>query len=190
MFLTRTLVLLAFGCAAALGMEERTPEARLLSLKKVLNRYLVENRDVSIHYELYNVGDATAVNVKLIDRTFPPSDFDVVSGSLEATFPKIPAGTNVTHSVVVRPNKYGMFNFTSAEVTYELGERNSEIRRSLTTEPGQGGIMPEVDFERRFSPHYLDWAVFLLLCMPSLLVPFLLYNSSKSKYENLAKKSK
>lgn len=156
----------------------------------MLNRYLVENRDVSIDYELYNVGDAAAVNVKLVDRTFPPSDFDVVSGSLEATFPKIPPGTNVTHSVVVRPNKYGIFNFTAAEVTYELGEGNPEVRSSLTTEPGQGGIMAEVEFERRFSPHYLDWLVFLMLSLPSLLVPFLLYNSSKMKYENLAKKTK
>lgn len=171
--------------------QDRVPEARLLCLKKVLNRYLVENRDVSIDYELYNVGDATAVDVQLKDRTFPPTDFDVVSGSLEATFPKILPNTNITHSVVVRPNKYGMFNFTAAEVEYKLSEAaNAEVRHSLTTEPGQGGIMPEVEFERRFSPHYLDWVVFLLLCMPSLLVPFLLYNSSKSKYENLAKKAK
>ena len=47
--------------------------------------------------------------------------------------------------------------------------------------------MPEVEYERRFSPHYLDWAVFALISLPSLLVPYLLYHSSKSKYEGLVK---
>jgi len=182
----RLIVLLTFACVVV-AEEEKRPEARLLSLKKVLNRYLVENRDVSIDYELFNVGDAPALNVKLADRSFPPSDFEIVSGSLDAKFDKILAGANVSHSVVVRPNKFGLFNFTAAEVTYRFQEDSNEERISFTTEPGQGGIMPEVEYERRFSPHYLDWAVFALISMPSLLVPYLLYHSSKSKYEGLVK---
>ncbi|XP_003738857.1 translocon-associated protein subunit beta [Galendromus occidentalis] len=182
----RLFVLLACVCFTY-AEEQKLPEARLLSLKKVLNRYLVENRDVSVDYELFNVGDAPALNVKLTDRTFPPSDFDVVSGSLDAKFEKILPGANVSHSLVVRPNKYGLFNFTSAEVTYRISEDSTEERISFTTEPGQGGIMPEVEYERRFSPHYLDWAVFALVSMPSILLPYFLYHSSKSRYEGLVK---
>ena len=123
----RLLVLLAFA-SLSFADEQKRPEARLLSLKRVLNRYLVENRDVSVDFELFNVGDAPAINVKLTDRTFPPSDFDVVSGSLDATFEKIPPGANVSHSLVVKPNKYGLFNFTSAEVTYRFSEDSAEVR--------------------------------------------------------------
>lgn len=122
----RLFVLLALVCVSS-AEEQKRPEARLLSLKKVLNRYLVENRDVSVDYELFNVGDAPALNVKLTDRTFPPSDFDIVSGSLDATFDKILPGANVTHSLVVKPNKYGLFNFTSAEVTYRFSEDIVEV---------------------------------------------------------------
>jgi len=170
--------------------EQHSPEARLLVLKKVNNKYLVENRDVALSYELFNIGDATAVNVRLNDKSFPATDFEVVSGSYEAKFDKISPGSNVSHSLVVKPNKYGLFNFTAAEVTYQLGEDNKEVRVAFTTEPGQGGIMPEVEFERRFSPHYLDWCIFIVMCWPSLGIPLMLWHSSKSKYEALLRKSK
>ena len=122
----RLIVLFTFVCVS-LAEDQKRPEARLLSLKRVLNRYLVENRDISIEYELFNVGDAPATNVKLIDRTFPPSDFDVVSGSLDAKFDKILPGANVSHSLVVKPNEYGLFNFTSAQVTYRFSEDSAEV---------------------------------------------------------------
>jgi len=184
------LTVLAVTVHADGEADQRPPEARLLVLKKVNNKYLVENRDVAVSYELFNIGDATAVSVRLNDKSFPSLDFVVVSGSYEAKFDKIAPGSNVSHSLVVKPNKFGLFNFTAAEVTYQLGEDNKEVRVAFTTEPGQGGIMPEVEFERRFSPHYLDWGIFFVMCWPSLGIPLMLWHSSKSKYEALLKKSK
>ena len=62
----------------------------------------------------------------LRDATFPPSDFQLISGMAEVKWDKIPAGENVTHAMVVMPLKPGYFNFTSADVTFKTSENAQE----------------------------------------------------------------
>ena len=64
--------------------------------------YAVENMDFVIEYGLYNTGDRAAKKVILNDlRGFPTQAFEIVKGLLNVRFESIPAGGNVTHSVVV-----------------------------------------------------------------------------------------
>lgn len=46
--------------------------------------------------------------------------------------------------------------------------------------------MTQRDFERKFSPHTMDWIAFALMSCPCLLLPFVLWYKSKSKYDRLA----
>merc|ERR1712110_157016 len=73
--------------------------------------------------------------------------------------------------------------FTSAEVSYLTAEDATERTVGYTSFPGEGGIVPEREFDRRFSPHVLDWLVFAFMTLPSLGIPFLLWFSSSSKYD-------
>ncbi|KAJ8000270.1 hypothetical protein DPEC_G00203100 [Dallia pectoralis] len=116
-------------------------------------------------------------------RLVPPEDFGIVSGMLNVKWDRIAPASNVSHTVVLRPLKAGYFNFTSASVSY-LAQEGGEVMVGYTSAPGQGGILAQREFDRRFSPHYLDWAAFGVMTLPSIGIPLLLWFSSKRKYDS------
>ena len=158
-----TMRLLAVVVLALLAVSQAEEGARLLASKSLLNRYAVEGRDLTLQYNIYNVGSSAALDVELSDDSFPPEDFGIVS-------------------VVLRPLKAGYFNFTSATITY-LAQEDGPVVIGSTSAPGQGGILAQREFDRRFSPHFLDWAAFGVMTLPSIGIPLLLWYSSKRKYD-------
>merc|ERR1719381_409095 len=170
---------------ASLNAEEGS--VRLLLSKQIHNKYLVEGMDIVVKYNLFNVGDTAATNVKVVDNGFRPEDFDLVSGQTKYKLDRVAPGSNSSHTIVVRPKKFGYFNFTAAEVTYN-GESSGVVLTGLSSDPGQGVIIAARDYDRQFSAHLLDWAAFAVMTLPSLGIPFLLWWSSKSKYETISAK--
>uniref|UniRef100_A0A8D3CZ05 Translocon-associated protein subunit beta n=1 Tax=Scophthalmus maximus TaxID=52904 RepID=A0A8D3CZ05_SCOMX len=126
---------------------------------------------------------SAALEVELSDDSFPPEDFGIVSGMLNVKWDRIAPASNVSHTVVLRPLKAGYFNFTSASVSY-LAQEGGQVVVGFTSAPGQGGILAQREFDRRFSPHYLDWAAFGVMTLPSIGIPLLLWYSSKRKYDS------
>ncbi|XP_059727422.1 translocon-associated protein subunit beta isoform X2 [Haemorhous mexicanus] len=100
--------------------------ARLLASKSLLNRYAVEGKDLTLQYNIYNVGSSAALDVELSDDSFPPEDFGIVSGMLSVKWDRIAPASNVSHTVVLRPLKAGYFNFTSATITY-LAQEGAQV---------------------------------------------------------------
>jgi translocon-associated protein subunit beta len=176
---------------AAIAEEEAASPARLLVEKKILNKYLVEARDIIVHYQIFNVGGSAAIDVSINDVSLPEDHFEIVGGSSKFTIPRLAPGSNTTHTVVFRPKVgvWGRFNFTSGDVAYLPTEDAKDAQVAYTSEPGEGFIVSDKEFERKFSPHLLDWAAFGVMTLPSLLFPYLLWNKSRSKYEAIARAS-
>lgn len=170
--------------------EEEEEAAKLLVSKQLLNKYLVENMDIVIKYTVYNVGNAAALEVEVTDNSFHPDHFTYMSGELNARIDRVPPNTNVSHTVVVRPRKFGYFNFTSAEVLYKCKEDTPRLQVAVSSEPGEAYIVSFRDYDKQFSSHVVDWAAFAVMTLPSLAIPFALWYSSKSKYEKLLKNTK
>ncbi|XP_037080495.1 translocon-associated protein subunit beta-like [Pollicipes pollicipes] len=164
--------------------------ARILVSKLILNKYLVEGMDVVVRYALYNVGSAAALNVQVEDASFGPLDFTTVAGQSHFVLDRLAPGANASHTLVVRPLKYGYFNFTAAQVSYLASETATEPTIGFTSEPGEGGIVSFRDYDKKFSPHLLDWIVFAVMTLPSLGIPFMLWYSSKSKYDTVLREKR
>ncbi|WP_411025622.1 hypothetical protein, partial [Salmonella sp. s55004] len=115
---SQKMKLISFLCVMLLvGVASSQEGARLLAAKNLLNEYLVEGKDISVLYTIYNVGSSAALNVVLSDKTFPDSHFRPVLGKLTVQWERISPGNNVTHSVILQSVNSGFFNFTSATVT-------------------------------------------------------------------------
>ena len=110
--------------------------------------------DLVVKYSLFNIGDAAAVDLSLTENGFGMDDFDIVGGQSSIKFDRLAPGANASHALVLRPTKYGYFNFTAAEVKYKINEEeDSPIRLGFSSEPGQGLIIALRDYERQFSAH-------------------------------------
>merc|ERR1712212_188943 len=170
-------------CVVALCGAATSDRARLLASKRVHNTYLVEDQDMVVEYSLHNIGSAPALNVQLADGTFSSEHFEIVAGQPQVKFDRIAPSTNVSHTIVVRPKQYGYFNFTAAVVIYLPSEESKDVQIGYTSFPGEGGIIPQREFQRRFSPHYFDWAVFVMLAAPLVGVPFMMWFNINNKYQ-------
>ncbi|KAG8182659.1 hypothetical protein JTE90_019684 [Oedothorax gibbosus] len=184
------LLLLSVCAVLGIAFADELSPPRLLVHKRLLNKYLVEGRDVVADYNIYNIGESAAHNIVLKDSSFPESDFETIIGFLNMKVDRIGPNSNISHTVVLRPKRTGLFNFSAAEVTYRYSENGPEIQSSLSTEPGEAVIIPAKDFDRKFSPHLTDWAAFAVMTLPSLGIPYLLWYRSKSKYEGIVKQKK
>jgi len=159
----------------------------MLASKFLLSRYAVEEKEFVVDYRLYNVGDKTATKVTLDDSlNFHAQYFEIIKGALIVEWDRIAPGSNVSHSIILKPLYFGSINYTAAEISYFPSETATAARKAYTTSPGEGYIYRLRDYERRFAPRYGDWLIFALATTPVLVLPALLWYNSKSKYDKLA----
>lgn len=180
------VLLLTFHYVAA---QQSTTNAKLLVDKEILNKYIVEGRDVVVNYHLINIGGSVARDVKVIDDTFPSDRFEIINGYTSFTIPQVAPGANVTHTAVLRPkpNTWGPHKFGYARVEYKLNQAG-QLQLATTSELGEAYVVAARTFDRKFSSQFLDWLIFAILCIPSVLGPYYLWFQSDSKFSNLAVK--
>lgn len=181
--------LLAITSCHFVAGQQSTTNAKLLVDKEILNKYIVEGRDIVVNYHLINIGGSVARDVKVIDDTFPSERFEIVNGFTSFTIAQVVPGANVTHAVVLKPkaNSWGPHRFGPARVEYKLNDAG-QLQLATTSELGEAYVVAARTFDRKFSSQFLDWFIFAILCVPSVLGPYYLWYQSDSRLSNLAAK--
>lgn len=186
--ITLTSCLLLAGCQLVIA-QQSTTNAKLLVDKEILNKYIVEGRDIVVNYHLINIGGSVARDIKVLDDTFPSDRFDIVNGYTTFTIAEVAPKQNVTHAVVLRPkaDSWGPHKFGPARVEYKQNDAG-QLQLATTSELGDAYVVAARTFDRKFSSQFFDWFVFAILCIPSVAGPYYLYHQSDSKFSNLAAK--
>ncbi|CAI8015386.1 Translocon-associated protein subunit beta [Geodia barretti] len=83
------LKVLAFCLVVGLCLPLGHGGANLIASKTILNEHMVEGKDLTIKYSIYNVGTSAAVNVLLEDSSFPEEHFVIEQGLLTTTWDRI-----------------------------------------------------------------------------------------------------
>lgn len=168
--------------------QQTTTNAKLIVDKEISNKYIVEGRELVVNYHLINIGGSVARDIKIIDDSFPSDRFDIINGFTKFTIPAIAPGSNVTHTVIVKPkqNTWGPYKFSAAKVEYKLNDAG-QLQLATTSELGDAFIVAARTFDRKFSSQFFDWIVFAIICIPSIAGPYYLWQKSDSKFSNSAK---
>uniref|UniRef100_A0A0A9WVY1 Translocon-associated protein subunit beta n=1 Tax=Lygus hesperus TaxID=30085 RepID=A0A0A9WVY1_LYGHE len=163
------VVFLLSGAFHGLAMEDDKPKARLLFSKQVLNKRVVQNMDLVIKYMLYNVGSGAAWNIHISDDTFDPNAFSNHMGHLDVKIFTIPAGRNVSHTVILRPKSVGPVNVSSAIVRYQRSVDLDDVQVGHSTHPGGFIIESYETHQRKNSCHFTEWCYFSILTFVLML---------------------
>jgi len=188
-FLKAPFLLLALISVVASQTDDE--ESFLFVTKTTLNRFIVQDKELTIKYGLFNSGPTTVFNVQLNDvHSFPKDKFELLAGTLNVKWERINAGSNLTHVAVLKPKQSGITNSTHAVVTYRKSEKNNDVQTAYSSEIGDVYIMTSREYDRRFSSHIIDWILFTAMASPCIGFPFFLWFKSKSKYDKLVAKEK
>ncbi|CAB3406539.1 unnamed protein product [Caenorhabditis bovis] len=175
-------ILFVVGCFSVVD-----GRANLLISKTPLSRFAVENTHYLIEYQFINIGDTAATNVILDDRgSFPTSHFHIEKGSLRVIYEEVPARSNITHVVVIKPRFVGEVESLPANVTFYDG---NEYATTQSTAYGKYYVYNTKSFMRFYNSKWQTFGTFSLICLPITLSALLLYMCSVNRY-CIEKKSK
>eukprot|EP01147_Barroeca_monosierra_P008994 gene8995-1325_t len=161
-------------------------EARLIVSKDVVNNIAVADRDFTIRYSLYNVGDSEAKEITITDEGFTQdnSGFTIIGGLPSFKVLSLAPGANVTHNVIVNTPQPGYYNLTAARVTY-YSAGNDEQKLAFSSMPRNVPMSPNIDFARIYDSHLIEWVIFLAASVTLVALPYKSYFDSVEKHQQI-----
>ena len=188
MFVLSVLLSLLVVVLGMIGVNCAENGPRLLVSKEIINKHIVEKMDMLVKYNIYNIGDRAAINIRLTENGFPSDRFDLVIGDYSAQFSNsLEPDRNFTHVMVFKPQFAGRFNCSVTEIVYD--SRDGHVYRIHSSSPNIINILPFGEYSRKYSSHVFDWITFTIISLPSLVVPFTLWFNSKQHYDSMKNKS-
>jgi len=165
---------------------------RIISRKKVKSDTPAVGQPLTIEYTIWNVGNSDVVDVELSDDSYSAEDFSGPK-KIEIKQAKIAPGKSYTETHSVTPNREGQIRLSPARITYKsrTSTENEELIQ-YSSEGATDGIVPVATaavYARKHAKHYIDWICFLVLALPTTIVPYMNANNLITRYSLKPKSS-
>jgi len=184
----KRILIVALVAVLAGALAEDAGGAHLIVDKKLVSRHAVATQDLAVNYRIYNLGESTAYDIVLEDDSFPKNDFEVTSGLTTSRWEKLAPGSNITHTLVVRPLASGYYDNRPAKISYRQSAKGQQ-QRGYSTTIGYFYVESYSDFAKRNAPHLKEWGIFTLL-VATVTVPFAVqWRSSAANFQSTAKRT-
>lgn len=191
------------GAGIAEAAPTLEPEFPILIVHKdVSETDTVPGTAVTVTLTVFNIGTASAFDVKLTDK----APFE---GDQTASIAELEVGSNLTHTYVVTPKTIGRTALPIAEVTYKassdakaetLKAVSNEVREELrddklvgTMEVGERGfinvVTPE-EYERMHTKHYKEYIIYAVFCAIAIYLPYSQGKAVQKKISTLIREAR
>ena len=145
-------------------------------IEKESKSCVVQGKDATVSYSIFNVGKGTAYDVKLTDASLE-GDFGLVE-PVALKFAKIGAGENITQNVTATPKSTGVIDAGAAIVSYQ-STSDGEVLKGVSTSPENLFAESERANRKRTSFHWAEFGIFGVLSGLPIGIP--LYISATTR---------
>ncbi|KAL9651842.1 hypothetical protein ABK040_000190 [Willaertia magna] len=201
-----TLSLLVLICLSVISFAQETTDStvettpnnvRLLVHKSVSPNVAVVEGNITFTITLINVGDEPAYDLDVKDNEWPEGSFDVVEGDIKSTFEKLSPNERATLKYTIVSKSKGEISTQSAFVTYRLAPSSGDKDATQGLKySAKSNVLPPIpiltqaDYDRRNDSHFGDWAIFLVLTLLPVGLPYVAYLYSNNQIQELAEQKK
>lgn len=153
-------------------------DGAFLVFSRRLSADLVQGLNVSVTYEVHNVGKGEAIAVTLKDNAFPQSRFRVLNGTFKKVWPSIAAGASEFLEVTVMPKRAGELYVNPPALMYKDGEA---ARISRLSAEESLVVEDHIAYRRRTDKHRVEWAVYFAALITLVAVPYTVFTAVRPK---------
>jgi len=179
LYMLRRALFALFLCQAANAQDSR---ALLFVEKSTDMESVVQGRNFTIKYTIFNAGGGDATKVAIKDSSFISPDFEMLDGPIEASFESIPAGGEVSFQTTVLSLTNGVFIIPGGEFQYI--HSGNQVAYGISSALGVTEILTHKEYTRKTSKYFTEWATFGFGFSIPTALPLLLYINQKRKNEN------
>eukprot|EP00993_Chasmostoma_nieuportense_P004387 NODE_5059_length_704_cov_78.769497_g4896_i0.p1 GENE.NODE_5059_length_704_cov_78.769497_g4896_i0~~NODE_5059_length_704_cov_78.769497_g4896_i0.p1 ORF type:complete len:188 (+),score=50.41 NODE_5059_length_704_cov_78.769497_g4896_i0:72-635(+) len=162
-------------------------EAHLLVLKSVDKENAIEQTNLTVSVNIFNVGKSPAYSIEIDDSNWGADVVQQVEGPHKATIERILPGANQTYSFVIAPLMAGELTSLPARVSYLLEPKGEEQKVVLSNTLPPLPVLTQTEYHKRTTKHYREWFIFLMLSCIPIGIPATMFMVAEKRLQALDK---
>eukprot|EP00992_Anisonema_acinus_P008445 TRINITY_DN4537_c0_g1_i1.p1 TRINITY_DN4537_c0_g1~~TRINITY_DN4537_c0_g1_i1.p1 ORF type:complete len:188 (+),score=42.22 TRINITY_DN4537_c0_g1_i1:53-616(+) len=160
-------------------------DAHLLVLKSVDPSEPVADQHLTVSVNVFNVGKSPAFDVEIDDSLWPAEGVVKVEGENTAKISKILAGSNQTHTYVIKPQVPGELNTVASKVVYKLEPEGEDAKVVHSNTLPVLKVLTQAEYDKLHTKHYKEWFTFFVLSLIPVGLPGCMFMMAQTKLAEL-----